>query len=266
MTRCLRIGARLLIVCHTLSACSFFGRSAANHSVLPLTVPRSEACISGSVSSSGHVNASGATVSLASVLIPPKARRAYERADEALTRHAFDVAEKELNEAISISPKSAVAWCLIGTLHEEQLQLDEAFAAYSQALRADSEILPAYLGLARIAFRENEWQEVIKFTDQLVNINPVAFPAAYLYNAAAHFNLGTLAAAETSARRFQSLDTEHERPQVYLLLGDILAREHDYLGAAEQKSSFLTIDPNADDANDIKEQIRIFEHYARGTQ
>jgi len=49
-------------------------------------------------------------------------------------------------------------------------------------------------------------------------------------------------------------------------LGDILAREHDYQGTAEQKSNFLKIVANADDANDIKEEIRILEDFAKGTQ
>ncbi len=238
MPTCLRIGRTLLIVCLTISACCVYGRSAPHPSVLPVSVPRSEACIPGSVSSAGHMNASGATVTLASMLVPQKARRAYEHADEALTRQTFDTAEKELRKAISSYPNSAVAWWLMGTLHEEQLQLDQAFAAYSRALMSDSQILPAYLGLARIAFREQRWQEVTQFTDQVAKINPGAFPAAYLYNAAAHFSLGNLAAAEKSARKFQSLDAEHERPQVYLLLGDVLAREHDYAGQPSRRVLF----------------------------
>jgi len=152
----------------------------------------------------------------------------------------------------------------MGVLHEEQLQLDEAFADYSQALGVDSKVLAAYLGLARIAFQDQKWQDVGRFTDQLLKLNPFAYPAAHLYNAAANFNLGNFAAAEKSTRRFQSLDKEHERPQVYLLLGDILASEHKCLGAAEQKRIFLTIVPNAYDASNIKEQIRILEDLGKG--
>jgi hypothetical protein len=59
------------------------------------------------------------------------------------------------------------------------------------------------------------------------------------------------------------LDTEHERPQVYLLLGDILARERHFAGAAEQKKFFLTIVPDADDTDEIKEQIKILEDLSK---
>ena len=96
--------------------------------------------------------------------------------------------------------------------------------------------------------------------------NPIALPAAYLYDAAANFNLGNFTAAEKSARKFQCFDTEHERPQVYLLLGDILTREHDYAGAAEQKKRFLTIVPDAYDAEEINEQIKTLKDLSGGTE
>jgi tetratricopeptide (TPR) repeat protein len=217
---------------------------------LLVSIPRNEACISNVVSPTVQVNASDATVSVKSWLVPKRVRRIYERADRALTQHNLEAAQRELKKAISAYPKFAVGWCRMGALHEEQLQLDDAFADYSQAVAIDSQLLPACLGLARIAFREQRSQQVVKFTDKVTKVNPVAFTFAYLYSAAAQFHLGNLSAAEQNARKFQSFDTDHEHPQGYLLLGDILTNEHDYAGAAEQKLRFLELDPNAYDARD----------------
>jgi hypothetical protein len=75
---------------------------------------------------------------------------------------------------------------------------------------------------------------------------------------AANFNQSNFAAAEMSARRFQALDPEYERPQVYLL-GDILAAEGDYEGAVEQEKAFLRIVPDDYDARRIKEQVDVWE-------
>ncbi len=172
------------------------------------------------------------------MLVPQRAQRAYERAETALAANRVEDAERELNSALLIDPKSAVAWCLIGTLHEERLQLDKAFMDYLQALLADSHQLAAHLGLARLAFREQRWQEVVQFTDQLVRMNPVAFPVAYLYNAAANFNLGNVSVAEKSARKFQSLDTEHERPQVCLLLGTFSPASMTTLAQPSRREAF----------------------------
>jgi len=65
------------------------------------------------------VNVLGATVSLSSLLLPHKAWPEYEHAERALTQHNFKEAEKELIKVLSIYPKSAVAWCFMGTLREE---------------------------------------------------------------------------------------------------------------------------------------------------
>lgn len=204
-------------------------------------------------------NLGSVTVSVTSLQTPQKVEQAYEHAEKDFTENKLQTAEKEVNTALAIYPNSAVVWCLMGTLREQQLRLDEAFTAYSRALRIDSHLLPAYLGLARLAFRGHRWQEVIQLTDEVVSLNSLSFPIAYLYNAAANFNIANFTAAEISARRFQALDTQHERPQVYLLLGDILSSEGDYAGAAEQKRAFLTIVPNAPDARQIKEQISVLE-------
>jgi tetratricopeptide (TPR) repeat protein len=257
----------LLAVWLVALPCSVFGREVPPRSVSQVSLPTTEACISGTVglATRGNVQDAGATVSVASMLFSQEARHAYEHAEKALAQGKLKDAKRALEKAVAIYPKSAVAWCFMGTLHEEKLQLETASADYSQALSADSRMLAAYLGLARIAFRNKRWQEVVKLTDQLVRVNAAAFPVAYLYNAAANFNLGDLTNAESSARKFQSLDMEHERPQAYLLLADILAAERDYAGAAEEERIFLTIVPNpcdvpnGRDANSIMEEIKILE-------
>jgi tetratricopeptide (TPR) repeat protein len=257
----------LLAVWLVALPCSVFGREVPPRSVSQVSLPTTEACISGTVglATRGNVQDADATVSVASMLFSQEARHAYEHAEKALAQGKLKDAKRALEKAVAIYPKSAVAWCFMGTLHEEKLQLETASADYSQALSADSRMLAAYLGLARIAFRNKRWQEVVKLTDQLVRVNAAAFPVAYLYNAAANFNLGDLTSAESSARKFQSLDVGHERPQVYLLLADILAAERDYAGAAEEERIFLTIVPNpcdvpnGRDANSIMEEIKILE-------
>jgi len=200
-----------------------------------------------------------ATVSVKSLLTPQKAAQAFEHAERDFAGNNLQDAEKEVNIALAIDPNSAVAWCLMGILREQELQLDEASTAYSRAVAIDSHLVPAYLGLARIAFRRHRWPEVIRFTDKVVSQNPLGSPVAYLYSAAANFNQSNLAAAEISARRFQALDPGHERPQVYLLLGDILAAEGDYADAVEQERAFLRIVPNDYDARRIKQQVNVWE-------
>jgi tetratricopeptide (TPR) repeat protein len=263
MATLLRPGVTVWLISFALPLCSAYGFQGPLRSTPPIPFSTSEACTPSPVVGRTRGNVEGSTVSVASLLTPQKAERAYEHVEQDFARNKLEDAEKELNIALAIYPKSAVAWCLMGTLREKKLQVDEALMDYSRALQIDSHLLPVYLGLARIAFRGKRWQEVIQFTDQLVSVDALGFPVAYLYNAAANFNLEHFLAAEKSARKFQALDTEHERPQVYLLLGDILAQEGDYAGAAEQKKTFLTIVPNAYDAKEINEQVKLLEELRR---
>ena len=265
MATSLRPGLTVWLISFALPLSPAYGFQGPLRSTPPIPFSTSEACTPSPVVGGTRGNVEGSTVSVASLLTPQKAERAYEHVEKDFARNKLEDAEKELNTALAIYPQSAVAWCLMGTLREKKLQVDEAFMDYSRALQIDPHLLPVYLGLARTAFRGKRWQEVIRFTDQLVRVDSLGFPVAYLYNAAANFNLENLSAAEKSARKFQALDTQHERPQVYLLLGDILAHEGDYAGAAEQKKSFLRIVPDTYDAEEIKEQIKVLKELTRGT-
>jgi tetratricopeptide (TPR) repeat protein len=263
MATLLKPGVTVRLIFFALPLCPAHGLQGPLRSTPPIPFSTNETCTLNPAVRGTRENVEGAAVSVASLLTPQKVERAYEHVEKNFARNKLEDAENELNTALAIYPKSAVAWCLMGTLREKKLQVDEAFMDYSRALLIDSHLLPAYLGLARIAFRGKRWQEVIQFTDQMVSVDSLGFPAAYLYNAAANFNLGNLTAAEKSARKFQALDTEHERPQVYLLLGDILAHEGDYAGAAEQKKTFLMIVPNANGAEEIKGQVKVWDDLSR---
>lgn len=204
-------------------------------------------------------NVQGSTISLTTLQAPGDARHAYEKAQKALAKKKLADAEKQLTKAVQIYPRFAAAWSLLGAIHEQQNQLDQASHDYSQALLADPNFVNPYFGLGVIAARQQKWQETVQFTDQVAKLNPYAFPAAYFYNAAANFNLGNLDAAEKNARKFQSLDTEHRRPEVSLLLGEILSKKRDYAGAAAQEKDYLKVAPNASNAEAVKADVKRLE-------
>jgi len=95
---------------------------------------------------------------------------------------------------------------------------------------------------------------VIQFTDALIRIPSSDVPVAYLYNAAANFNMGNLDAAELSGPRFELLDTKHLWPQAYLLLGNILQQKSEYQEAAQQMKMFVAIVPHDPFAEVIRKE------------
>ena len=202
-------------------------------------------------------------ISLTSLQAPKDAKHAYEKAQKALNEKKLDNAEKELQKAVSIYPQYATAWSLLGAVHSQLNQVDAAYHDFSQAVTADPKFVNPYYGLTVLALKGNKWQDVVQYTDQIAKLNPFAFPIAFFYSAAANFNLGNLDAAERNARKYMSMETEHRRPEVALLLGEILTQKRDYAGAAEQKKMYLTMAPNAPNSEAVRADVKKLEELSQ---
>ena len=103
-----------------------------------------------------------------------------------------------------------------------------------------------------MAVVEGNWAEAARLTEQLIQLNSLAYPMAYFFNAAANYNLGKLDAAEQSARKFQQMDTAHTRPDIATLLASILTEKHQYAEAAQLYRDYLAARPDAPNARRSK--------------
>lgn len=204
-------------------------------------------------------NVSGTTISMTTLNAPGDAKRAYEKGRKAFDESKFAEAEKELTKAVKIYPGLAAAWSLLGDIHQQNKQLEEAVKDYQQAFTADPHFVNPCFGLALVAMQEKRWQDAVQFTDQVLRMNPSAFPSAYFYNAVAAYNLGQIDVAQESARKFKTLDTDHRHPDICLLLGQIYIKNGDYASAAQEMRDYLTIAPNADNATEVRTALKRLE-------
>jgi len=204
-------------------------------------------------------NVEGLTISATSALAPKDAFKALDKARDDEKKQKWQDAQKELNKAVSLYPKYAVAWFELGNVQREQKDIEGARQSYAKALEADPKFVSPYLELGDLAGREQKWQETLDDTDRLLRLDPVDFPQAWYLNAVANFNLGKLDVAEKSAREGLSHDAAHRLPRINLLLGVILAQKHDYPGSAENLRNYLKYSPNADDAARVKKQLEDVE-------
>jgi Tfp pilus assembly protein PilF len=204
-------------------------------------------------------DAKGSTVSLTSMAAPRDSKQAFEKAERAFSQKRYADAEKELEKALKSYPQFAAAWSLLGDLHLHQGQLQKAREEYQRAISSDPQYLNPVFGTARIAIQEKNWQEATQLTSQVLKLNGYAFPDAYFFNAACNYNLAQYEAAEESARKFKSIDSEHHRPEVSLLLSHILVHKKDFTGAAQQIRDYLALAPNDPGADKLKAQIQQLE-------
>jgi len=203
-------------------------------------------------------DAKGTTISVTSMVAPKDAMRAYEKAQKVKTEKPAE-AEKDLTKAVQIYPQFAAAWTLLGDIHRQSEQLEDARADYTRAIAADPQFVNPTYGLAVISMQEKKWDEAIRLTDQVLKLNALAYPLAYFFNAAANYNLQKFDAAEETGKKFKAMDTQHSHPDVCLLLSYIYSRKQDYAGAAREIRDYLAAAPNSPNAEALKTDAKRFE-------
>jgi tetratricopeptide (TPR) repeat protein len=210
-------------------------------------------------------NVEGSTISAISLRAPKDARKAYEKGFGASGKKKWDEAQAHFERAVALYPQYAEAWYELGVAFQEQNKLEQARKAYAQALEADSKFLKPYRQMTAIAVRERKWEEANQITERLLRLDPIDFPDAYFFSSVANFNLGSLDAAEKSAREGLRLDSNHRIPRFEHLLGMILASKRDYAGAALMIRSYLQREPDARNADEVRRQLAEIDRLAGKT-
>jgi tetratricopeptide (TPR) repeat protein len=203
--------------------------------------------------------APGTTVSVMEMLAPKKARKSLEKAEKAFQRREWDHAQEHLLAALGVYPRYASAWLRLGQVLKEMCRIDDARNALAKAIDADSNFVPPFIELARLAAQEGNWQEIVDLTDHAMKLDPLDFPAGFYMNALANFSLGRLDAAESSVRKAQRIDSQHRLPQTHLLLANILHRKRDHAAEVEQLRDYLKFAPRAADADRVRYHLQVME-------
>jgi len=216
----------------------------------------------------------GMTLSATPYKAPKDARRAYEKGLEAERNGKLANARKYFAQAVEIYPRYANAWFQLGTVLQRENQNDAAHTAYIQATTIDTKFLPPYLSLALMAYRAENWTEVLKLTDHILDLNPLNqavvtgyildldplnYTEAYFYNSIANFKLNKIEDAEKNALKAEHLDLLNRFPQLHLLLAEIFARKNNYATAILEIQTYLELAPHAKDADQVREQLAKLE-------
>jgi tetratricopeptide (TPR) repeat protein len=187
----------------------------------------------------------GLTVSATSALAPKEARKAFDKGLEAAKKSKFDEAQEDFQKAAELYPRYASAWLELGRVLEQRDRLTEARDAYAKSIAADSKFVKPYERLYMLSFKELKWDDVAQNTDRIMRLNPYDYPDAVYFNAVANSQLGKLDIAEKSAREAIAMGTA-QNPKVLYILGVILAKKHEFKGAAECLKTYLKSDAVTD--------------------
>ena len=190
--------------------------------------------------------------SVTSLQIPRKAQKEYEQACAVLQKKKLPEAEQHLRKATEIYPKYVAGWVMLGQILETRQQTAGARNACSRASSADPNYLPAYLCLAEIAGREQEWNEVLNLTSRALELDSVNDAYAYFFSAIAYFNLNQLPEAETRALKAEVIDRNHDEPLLQYLLAQIYEAKHNPTDAASHLREYLELAPDSEGSDILK--------------
>lgn len=217
----------------------------------------------------------GATLNAAAYKGAPKeAIAAYEKGLEAERKGKLPSAQNHFEKAVQVHPEFAYAWFELGRVLREENDKPGARKAYLRATSIDEKLLGPHLGLASLAFEDENWQEVLDFTSPIlerdpfkdlkgytVELEPFNYGQTYYYNAVANYQLNDFAAAERSARKAEQFMARS--PQLHTLLGEIFARKKDYASAVSELKIYLELDPHAKDADQVRGRIEELDRLSR---
>jgi len=110
-----------------------------------------------------------------------------------------------------------------------------------------------YDQLARLSAQEGKWEDAANFSKQVISLNPVEFPSSFWYNAIATYNLKRADEAEKSVKDLLKLDTRHNYPDAENMMAQILLDRGNYPEAASHLRTYLTLVPNAKNADALKQ-------------
>jgi predicted Zn-dependent protease len=187
-------------------------------------------------------------VGVADLQIPAKAKSEYDQACAALRSRNLAAAEKHLRNAVKQYQKYAAAWVMLGQSLEAGQKTEEARDACAQPISGGSDYLPSFLCLADISARLQKWDEVLKLSSRVLELDPTSNAVGYAYNAAANFNLHNLSKGETSALKAIEIDRSNNDPRIHFLLAQIYEGKGDRSNEASQLREYLKY---ATDPNDV---------------
>jgi tetratricopeptide (TPR) repeat protein len=156
------------------------------------------------------LNANAKTsLSVSSLLAPKSAQKAMERGLNLARQGKSSEAEQVLRQAVEIYPDYAAAWSELGSMQYAQQNFSAARESFQRAVEIDPQYVRPYLGLVQLAVDSHNWPEAVRISNKALSLDSVSYPAVWLLNAAAQYNLRNYDAAENSVRNGARVDTEH---------------------------------------------------------
>ena len=183
----------------------------------------------------------GSAVSYTNLKAPAEARKAYNKAANALLRKKYRKAIEQFQKATDLYPDYSLAWSEMARAQQFAGDLRAARQALHKAIAADPKYIKPYVQLAALEAGSEQWDECLKAATKAIDLNAIEFPGAFYYRAQALVASGNTSAALFDLNRTVQLDSQLEFPQARLQLAEGLAAKGETRSALMVLDSFLAV-------------------------
>ena len=189
--------------------------------------------------------------------VPGRGRPAWQEAMKALEANNQQELRRQLEAVVEAVPKFARGWHTLGIVYEALQMPAQAREAYAHAIQLDPKMVVAHVSMTRLCVQTQDWQSAAKAAEELAQVDEKRiYPEAYQHLALARYELKDLDGATASALEALNPNKKQKAVRAEYTLGLILEAKGDLAGAREHMSKYLTLEPNAEDADNIRTHIQ----------
>jgi Flp pilus assembly protein TadD len=200
------------------------------------------------------------TVDARVTAIPPDAKREFDAGQQAINDNHFMAAIPYMQKAISLYPKYAEAYQLLGVAQLQTTQIPQAESSLVKALEIEDRMPRVQYLLGVLYAKTNRVDLAEKPFSRFADLDPQN-PDAHFELAKVCFALNRFPDAEMHARK--SMEFNETNTGVLIVLGYALLRQNKLASAKQSFQQFLKLDPNNPMAADVKAMITPIDNHAK---
>ena len=199
-------------------------------------------------------NISGAaTVSVAEMRVPDKARKEFEKADEAFNKQKIDDARSHCAKALAIMPTYSRALTLSALLDLSDNKLEDAMQKAEQAVKSDYGYGLGYVVLASVYNSLQRYDDSIRTLERGIPLVPNSWQA-YFEMSKSLLGKGDYQRALASADKALQLVPQEYAP-IHLLRAHALLGLKSYQSAMAELEKYLGDNPNGSDTANVRKTL-----------
>jgi len=204
-------------------------------------------------------DARGATISVAAMRIPNKAKNELKKARDAMQKGKQDVACEHLAKALQIAPNFSDALTLRGLIAYSDGNLQAASEDLDKAIKADNNNAMAYVAMGSIYNAKNDFDSAISELNRGISLNPTAWQA-YFEMGRAELGKGDYDSALRQATTAEQMGGKAFAP-IHLVKGHAFLGLKAYGDAVSEFEKFLDTDKNSPESSQVRQELQQAEAF-----